>query len=679
ATADGFTQADGRFSIPLAVPVTVGSGDQLVTVASPPGSPTQASAAQGILLVRSLPRFMEVVDGNLTAGLAANITGRLVEPDGSRALAHARVVVQLDQLAAEATTGADGRFALSLAGSLPVRPLVQRLSFEGDASHQPAEHRTARFVLSPTRLEVNGGAVGRGLDALLQARLLNGEGWPVGHAPVTLQWGQEPARTVLTDAEGKATLLRRGSPADPLGAAAVRAAYAGSPSAGLAPSAARASWVVQAAAEIHLPNGTFPVGAALPAGLLRDAASLGPLGGRDLLLRDGGQQWRVTTDERGRFPVLPPGRTGAGQVLLEATFAGSDSHGPASNASTIDRRIPVALEVRLPGALVAGREALVAAVVLDAEGVPVGDGEVALRIGGIRMGPWAVGGGLARLNLTLPTGFAPGPAEVEAAYSGDALHAPASWRSTLAVLAPVDLHIQAERAAAGGVAVVRVSATAAGRPLPFAPLSLAVGGTGSGLVATTDRDGVATFLLEQGGTAMPVAARYGGDGLASPAMASLVLEPASALSELGPGFPVAVVTLAVAVALGALALVAARLRRQPLEDAFRRIHHLLEARGLTERTILAAYRILEDVAIGKALLMGKAATPRVLEESLRPALPPSAHASLGRFVGLFEEARYGAGRLGEGQRAAALRALQDILRKLPSAAPAAAVPAGGAA
>ncbi|HEX2066789.1 MAG TPA: hypothetical protein VHI93_08255, partial [Candidatus Thermoplasmatota archaeon] len=565
--------------------------------------------------------------------------------------------------------------AAAVAGVIPVRPIEQRLVFAGDATHQAVEHRTGRFVASPTRLELADGAVGRGMEAHVAARLVDGNGWPVAGVPVTLRWGDEPARTLLTTPEGHAILLRRGAPAEPLGETSVRATYAGSPSAGLGASSARATWSVRAAAEILLPNGTFHAGAALPAGLLRDAATLAPLAHRDLTLGDGDTQWRVTTDERGRFAALPPDRTAPGRVLLGAHFAGSDSHAPTSNTSAIDRRVPLSLSLRLPSALVAGRETLVAATLVDDGQNLAGEGEVTLWVGGTNVGRWAVAQGAARINLTLPAGFPAGPAEAVAEYLGDGVHLPAAWRSTLTVLAPVDLHIRAERAKAGGVAIVQVSATAAGRPLAFTPLSLAVGGTGSGLVATTDRDGVATFLLEQGSDAMPVAARYSGDGLASPAMASLLLEPASAFSELGAGVPVAAIVLAGAAALGTLAPVAARLRRQPLEDAFRRIHHLLEARGLTERTLLAAYRILEDAAIGRALLMGKAATPRLLEESLRPALPASVHASLDRFMSLFEEARYGAGRLGERQRTAALQALQDILRRLPP--PFAAPPAAG--
>lgn len=672
------TGSSGTATVTIPLPVDTPFGRYVATAAAPASASTMASQAQATIPVRSQPRFIQASQGDLALGGPNVASARLVEPDGATPLADALVELRLGTHTTQARTDSRGLAQFPVPGDLPLRPVQQQLSFAGDDRHLAAAASHERMVVSPTALRLDSGVAARGAPAAVAASLSDGVGHPLAGQPVRLRWGTLGTLEAVTDSAGLARFAPALSDQHALGPVTVRAEFAGLASAGLAASADQAAWTVRARAEILLPNGTFPADATLPQAMLRDAAHGTPLAGRDLqlTLTHGAQATKAAarTDEQGRFVLpLPPGQSPR-RTAVEAAFAGDGQYAPAANASAVDQRVPTSTAIRVPGAVTAGRPVVVLAFVTDQAGIAVDSGEVEARVAGADAGRWPVRAGTARIALSLPDDHPPGAVRLQALYLGGPGHGPSEAQQDLAVLGPVHLRIEAGRVAAGKVAVVRVQATAGGEPLPFTQVSLAVDGLASGLVATTDPDGFATFRIEQTVDSLPVAARFAGDGTLGPAMAHVTIQPATSPTLAERGAPLlGWLALTAAIAVLALSAIAARLRAQPLEAAFRRVQALLDAPDPSAADVMAAFRILEDAAVGKALLLAPARTAGELRDALRGAVPAAAHAPLDAFIGLFEDIRYGGVTMrpdGHRRALAGLAGVVDALQAIRAGRPA---------
>ncbi|HUR64078.1 MAG TPA: binary toxin-like calcium binding domain-containing protein [Candidatus Thermoplasmatota archaeon] len=659
------TAGDGRFALDVPLPPTLAYGTYSAS-ASSPQTPLASAAGDSVTFgVRSRPIVAGLSTEPLEMGQPATVTGFLLEPDGQTPLAYMPVTLALESERIESRTAVDGSFQATFKDPLPRHPALQAVASPADAHHAASRSTAERPVRSSTHLAVTPGVLARGAAAAIPIKLTGADSRGIAGALLTAQWGSEPAQLIVTDASGTATFTRAGSAGDRLGGVALKAAFNGTADGLWGPSAGDAAWSVQALARIVLPDGPFDAGSPIPLGRLEDAGTGVPLGGRALDLRVGEALSRVTTDGQGRFLVVEDAEATAApfRLALAADYAGGTDYPPAHATAAFSLRSPVTLTPQPPTALVAGLRMPIVVGVVDARG-PVEGGFVNATLDGVPIGSVEVRHGVASLPVTVPAHRASGLASLAFLYSGTATSGAAQAEASVGILGSVKLDLQVQPAVAGGVATVRVLLTSNGTPLPNAPILLSVEGL-SGLQATTDRDGAASFQLAQGNATLRLAARYGG---------SNVLAPASAVAELAPVVPESLLRTslrigawlagAAAATLAGLAYLLHRLRRHPLAPALRRAHRAIQGRGAYETQILRAYEMLEDAAIEHEILAGPANVPRDLEAAIAATLPKALHASLDRLITLFEQARYGQHVLGPPHRDAALAALADLRRHL---------------
>jgi hypothetical protein len=666
-TAEG---TGGRFEADIPLSSNLPFGAYLVA-ASSAATPTAAAAPGDSkpIQVNGLPFFKDLSSDTLAAEGPAYVTGVLVESsDPTVPLPSAKVTVRLgDAVPVTRTTAADGSFNATIPGPFAHHPIVQSAIFAGDDRHAAVTTPVERPVLSSTRLILPDGILPRGAPTAVPVRLTGASGDPVAGASMDVKWGTEPSVHLLTDDSGTAVLGRPGSPNEPLGSVRVQAWFNGSADGFWAPRSGGAVWSVQTLARLNLPTGAFDAGSFIPSGLLQDAGTQAPIGHATVLLRlDAGNVTPLQTDELGHFTFLASNARDAAPstVRIQADFPGSGVYPPAHARSTVTIRSPVTLTPQPPPAIVAGQPTPLLVLVQDARGVRISEGQVNATLDGLLIGSAPVRDGVATLVATVPASHAAGDVGLSIDYSGSPTEGAAHTQALVHLLLPVHLEVQASGVKPGTTATVRVTLTDGGRPLPFAPVLLDVEGLG-GLQGTTDKDGVATFLVLQGNTTMHMAARYGGAGSLAPATATASLVPVVPETLLHAGLRIGTwVFIAAAALLVAAAVTAYFLRRHPLEPALKRARRAILGRGPYATQILLAYRVLEDSAIASEILTGPATTPRTLEAAIAPTLPPALHGSLDRLITLFEQARYGKLPIGEAERDAAVAALDDLLRQL---------------
>ncbi|HEX2066116.1 MAG TPA: DUF4129 domain-containing protein, partial [Candidatus Thermoplasmatota archaeon] len=665
------TSGDGAFAVAVPVNASLPRGEYVLAVEASPTPATTAAVATGEVRVRSLPQFLLASSDPLDLGRTAQVAAVLVEPDGLTPLPNATVLVRLGHGEAPTTTDAKGRLNASFpSGMLAAGPVLQSLRFDGDAEHAPAEAHGERFARSATRLSVTAGEVARGASATVPLRLADASGRPLANRTLTARWGSDAEVALMTGGEGVAHLVRAGTPSDPLGAFTVWARYDGSANGTFGPSTAEATWTVRSLAALQIPNGSFEAGTSIPFGQLRDAGTGAPLPHHPITLRIGGANaTTVVTDSQGRFAVLAPVPRSADPAFIEvhADYPGGPVY-PATRATAqVFIRSPVELHPLPLPTLVAGRPTLAVVDVRDARGLDVPNGVLNATLGSVPAGSAQVSGGVARIELLVPADHPAGASELRFAFLGTRAHGPAQASMPVQVVAPASLSIAIHPADPGSFATVHVTATSNGKPLAGSPVFLQVEGLSGGLEGTTDKEGVARFLVLQGNRTLALSARYGGSAATSPAAASASLAPLPPFT-LQEGLRLGVwIAGAAALALAAAAYLSHRLRVHPLAPAVRRARRAVRARGTHEQQILLAYQVLEDAAIAHELLDAEAHTPRLLQEAIGPTLPPAVRPSLERLISLFEVARYGTQPMGPGHRDAALTALADLRRALARA------------
>jgi hypothetical protein len=675
AEASATTDGAGRFH--ASVPLDPGAhGRYTLQFAVAQGPTNLAGQGTAFVSVRSLTQWSGVSDGPIRSGTAFTVQAQLVAADGRTGIANVPVHIAFQSLQADAVTDETGAINATLPGAVAPHPSLLQLEFAGDAEHAPASAQVERDVSSPTLLLLPAGVAARGGDARIDIALTDAAGGGVAGAPLVVAWGSEPNRTVVTDRSGHALFVRHGSPADPLGTVTVQARYNGTRDGTHGPAKARATWALSSLAEVVLPTGNATAGAPVPPGLLRDAGTLQPVprGRVTLLVTQAGAPARwsnVTSDGLGHFEVLPPIPATAEPVLLHIVAASdaSAAYPAATAAGDLRIRSPTTLEAQLPAALVAGRATVVPVRIGDALHRTVSAGTVQAFLDSEQIGSGEVRDGEARI-VTTPPATASGPAFIRFAYLGSTVDAASEVAGATHLLAPANLTLEIHPGRAGGTTRVAVLATAAGQPLPFVTVTLAVQGQPGGLSALTDKAGMAEFLVPQGNETRLVSAALEQAASLSPASASTLLAPLRPLSALEAGTSIAawvLGTLAVLAVGGAVAAMA--LRRHPLTAAFRRTRAVLAAEGDLEKQVLLAYRELEDAAIAHELLAGPAKTPRLLEEAIAPGLPEALRPNLDLLISVFEMARYGRVRLRPLERDAALEALDNLCRQLNRADP----------
>lgn len=681
SVAEGYaeTSATGRYVVDLPVPPDQARGEHVVVVTANQTATTLERPKDVLVNVRSQPRFTEVSNSTITQGENVTIQGRLVEPDGT-AVPEAAIDVRLDDVGRQLTTAADGRFAVTVAGSLPTIPVLQTLSFAGDSMHTPVTHRAERAVLATTSLTMPGGELARGADVSVSIRLQASAENPVEGAPIWVTWGDSAPVLTVTGPSGTAVFHRPGTIDDATGPVVVRAEYTGSRDGGYGPSKASAVWMIVTKAEIVLPNGSYQAGDAIPNAILRDAGTGEPLA-RETVLHGrildseesgpahafSGHAEETVTDEAGRFAVLSDVNrtTPPGEIPFRAHFPGNAEYGAVTADSEIMIQTASTLEFDLPANMVVGRETFVGVSVQGLDGAPVEDGDVVALIGGETIGSGSVERGVARVGLVAPETAPPGPTVVRFEFDGSSRYAPVAAEGTTQLLRGVNLSLEIVPAAVGGTAVIRVTATSGGKAVPFVPVHVDVEGLEGGLRGMTDENGVATFQMEQPAGTVLLAARYAGEETLTPAHTTASLVAVIPPTPLERGLTgLSWFALALAIVLTVLAPVAYRLRRSPLSPIFRRTRRILTERGPDAQKIMEAYRDLEEATIGQRLMVATAPTPRSLQEVLEPHVPSPVHPALDRLIGLFEDARYTQDPIGPAHTDRAITALDEILHSL---------------
>lgn len=667
-TATTSTDSKGGFDITLDIPADAMNGAYNLVVSAAATSNTLEFTVSNPVTVRSIPEFTQVKADPLTQGESIEISGFLREPD-AHPIPDASITVTIDGIERSATTDASGHFSIAVDQGLPLRPVLQSLHFDGDDLHLAADHQVERTVRTTTTLEVQEvGTLARGAAVQIPIKLETKDGTAVAHAPVRVTWGDDPTKTLLTDANGHATFQRPGNANDSLGQVLLRAAYNGSQDGSRASSQAVSAWTISTMAEIALPSGAFEAGDPIPAGILRDAGTKQPVAGQTVTVQTGPEAARaVTTELEGTFAVIDdnPRTSPPRQVTINASFPGTGTYAPVTTSTSITIRTPVNVTADVPPTLVVGQEALAMVVVEGLDGALVHGGMVKAILDNVNIGEAPVNGGLARVPLTVPTDQTTGSRNLEFRFGGTDEYSAGSTQASTDIKRAIQLTLTVVASEAGHLTVVRALVTNGGEPVPFSEVYLQMEGHAGGIVATTDANGVATFTLEQPPQTATVSARFHGD---------TQLSAAQALGTLVPKEPVPVmetatrwtswIALAAFVFFGALVPIIYRLRRNPLAPAFRNARRAIRARGPYEKSILLAYQALEEAAIGYGYMSTVAKTPRKLEKSISQYIPSAAHANLGGLITLFEAARYGTEEMGPTHRQAALRHLTNIQKVL---------------
>jgi hypothetical protein len=667
AEHEAHTDAQGRFASALDLPLAIEAGTYQVDVRMT-GTPSVAAAqASANLAVRSLPRFAQVTTSNLQLDHAFNVTGILVHANGAPA-AGLQIEGRLGALTFQVTTDDKGQFGAQPQGRLNPGLVLQELRAPAGDDHAEATHLGERFVVGATILAVKDGKVARGADALVETRLTDATGHPVAGAAVHIVWGSEVARSVVTDANGTALVLRAGRSDETLGTVNVTASFAGRPEAGLGSSQGIAAWSVLTLARFELPPNAITAGELLPAARLVDAGSGEPLARREVIVKTMNATTIRATDGSGRVQILDrlPVHAQPNTLQLTLEFSGDSSYPAVSAIHAVDVRAPTSLRCRSPDSATVGTSITVACTLLDGGGRPVPSGDLVAALETTEIGSGKILLGEAIVQSFVPSTTPVGPALLSLTFSGSNTHTDARTEVPLAVVAPVEITFEAQPARLGHQARLTLRASAGGVPWAQQDLAVTLEGRPDGFILRTDSNGIASLsVLQQEERIAFMVRSAGGEGVGPGAAAGVIAALAPPSPTLGQPWIPAMAAVVGAVALvAALILVRQLMRRDPLEDVLVSARRTLVARGPVERQILEAYRVLEDGAIALELLDQPAPTARGLQRVLAPRLDAAAHAPLNRLMALFETARYGEGSMTEVARADARAAFESIRHSL---------------
>lgn len=659
---------DGKFTAFLQVPADAQRGQYvlLVRVAETPA--TTGLHVSHLVNIRSKPLFREMALQPLKVGQPFVVAGRLVEPNDNSPLQDAVVHATIGGATGSTKTALNGTFIITFNLSIPPMPIVQRVTFDGDAEHAEAHHEAERFALGATRITIPNGAVAQGSSATIPIRVVDTAGTGLAHAPLEVRWAQEPPIRLLTDAQGTAVFVRLGRPGAPLGTFLVEASYNGTKEGGRAPAVGTATWNIRAAVDILLPAGAFTAGTKLPSGLLLDAQTRTPLGNIPIqVVANEGLSRTLSTDASGRFLVVPtpPADAAPATLRIRAVLPESGRYAAAENETIILIQSATRISIASQPVFVVGRPSVLEATILDARGQPVGDGRV--KLSGSDGQTWGVApvvSGQARL-VSMPPGLvSPGANEVSIAFGDSERWAPSSTSIGARVLAAVNLSVRIEATTPGHRSQILVTATTTDGPLVGAPINLWFDGVGSGLVAATDEKGTVAFDVTTPNATTAFAVRFPGTGLLAGTALTASLVPATPPTVFSRALPI-LAPAAFLAAVAAYAYTHIMLRmRHPLAGAFRRCQALMRARGPLALQIEMAYRILEDAAIGAAAISEHQNTAGLLRDALARQVPSSAWPWLDSLIGSFEVVRYSEKPVSESERDRCLEALRRILHAL---------------
>lgn len=664
--ADG---SGGRFTASFVFPTDQPNGEYVVVATVVPTPDTLGDTISDTMETRSTPYFSGVDLGGLVQVEPTSVSGRLLDFDNTP-IADARVLVILDGVSLNLTTNDTGGFAATREQTLPAHPVVQTLSYDGDALFTSASHYGERTVLVPTSLHVSGGEMEHGNVLNLPIRLTDSNSDPVPAAPIWVTWEDEAKRLILTDDDGLARFRRDTNVGDGTGTVNVLIDYPGSVGSGLMPSKASVAWTLRTEAVFDLPASILEAGAPAPVATLVDKWSGTPLAKIPVHVTEEGYRggkttsYMTTTDDNGRFVVMEDiDRTSRpGHIQITARFDGNDHYHPTDAASTVRVQALVELESDLPAKIVKGLTTVVNVSVQTLDGRAPDDGVINATVHGLAIGSASVRDGMARLDLAVPANATSGAATVVFHYSDAYLHAPTELEEPTHILQSVRLAIEIDGAVPGKTTTVRVTAYGGDQVIPLIPVHLDIEGIEGGLRGTTDGDGVATFHLEQPLEPRVVAARFAGQGDLNPAHAVQSMVPERPVSLVERGVSILTwVLVGIAMILTAMAPVVYRLRMSPLEPVLRRARGILRTDDPDVKKILMVYLHLEEAALGHGMLSRPAQTARRLEAAVQAGVPEPAHPALDNLIQLFETARYSEEKVGPLHSKQALQAMDSIL------------------
>ncbi|MFA5944075.1 MAG: DUF4129 domain-containing protein [Candidatus Thermoplasmatota archaeon] len=650
----------GRFEAELPLAFEAPPGSYLLVVRLAAQETHTDAATSGFLPVRGFVQVQEDSKPRIASSGDRTVTAALLDAAG-RGVAGRTLRLDLgeDHVTAATDSGGVARFPLShVLGS---GPHLETITFEGDASYAPSTLTRERTVQAPTRLamHVTDGRPGGVLLANLALTDESGNALRSRAVSVTLADGTAIAG--LTDPSGRALLqvpIRSNTQPGPV---AVRGAFAGDGPGSYAASENRTVARLFFGTSFALPDSTVLLGDPVPPARLLNERGL-PLRKAIIEISSADLTRTGVTADDGTFALVPAEQLPdqPGDVALQVRFAGDAAH-EAAQASTVLRfRQPATLRLDLPH-LVAGEPTVLRVAALS-DGQAVLQGVVRVAFGNATGEAPIARDGVARVPLSLPPGASPG---VLAVSFLDSLYAADDLRLEVPVVARTTLEAFAERGGPDGQELrLQVQARAGGQPLGGANLRVQVAGVS--IAVTADAEGRANVAFPLPNEAAAVQVLFAGADGASPATFASILRPGHLAldSEPHPGRLV-LGAAGVAVLLAAALAVFLQRRRHPVLHALLSAQRVLEARGVQEADVLAAYATLQDGLIEAGILRGPAATPRILASTLAGAVPLGrGEEPLHRLIGVFESARYSA-RLASREHAQAARAaLRDLRRAL---------------
>lgn len=382
--ARGTSREDGTFA--LGVPlgtlqlgvnplVVVFAGDQNHAAAQ---NATQARVTTSTAL--RIDRAPDLVVRGATFGFRATLVDDKGKPVAGQPLAGTWRGERLEVL----VTSADGSVSFLVPGNASERPSLAQVGVEyspaGNSVYQPATAAASVRVVAGSALEVAPGVVARG-PVSVTGRLLDDEGRPIPGSLVTLALDGAPLGEARTTRNGSFQLDRILPAGTPLGAHAVRASYAGTPT--LAAANATAAWQMRSPVVLQLTTlGPFVrgesaeiVGRAVDdEGQPVDGAFRALLGERDL------GAFSATRGEI-RAVLAVPDDVARGPATLRLAAPASERYDALDRTYDVVVKIRPKIEVELPALAVRGFALAGDVTLKDDQGEPLRNTSFAYVLG----------------------------------------------------------------------------------------------------------------------------------------------------------------------------------------------------------------------------------------------------------------------------------------------------------
>ena len=666
------SDANGRFTLRLAVPGSVAAGRQALVLRT---TGDDAHAPTQMQIPLDVKRTAEIVGLNRLEGprsIEVTLRGRLIDNAGQGFGGTIQVESDIVGILARGIAQNTGEFSIVVPlHTLPLGSQPLRVAFAGDVGHAPASNITLALVTSVTRLNVTEvpAVVVRGEPVPVVVRVTDDEGAAVPQQPVAIYWRGAKAEVRVTDASGAVTFLLPTNVSERPSIASLGAEFTPAPNSVYQPTSAAREVRVVAGVSLTLEERSVARGPVAIGGRLVDDEGRPLPGSAVAIALDGVPLGEARVARNGTFELqhVLPDATPLGAHRVSATFEGATTLARTSVNATWHVRSPLALELTALSPLVRGERATFDGLLTDDRGLAV-DAPLRVFLAGRDMGEFRTSNGKLAAALNIP-------ADVPRGETTLRIFAPQSERYeafTLDVPVVVKIRPKVEVelpsiafrgfAVGGGVTLKDDQ----GAPLRNTSYAYQFGTGRDAVTGVTDAEGtgsVAGVAPVSGSATLALTVRGGPDVVSAQ-------YTTADMRVVGPATPIgyAALLLVVLVVLGIAALVVAAvmLRRRQLVEARTIVDEAIRdllAGNEYAGTIFLAYRRFAAFLARHGFAEKASDTPREFALGVRKALPIGA-VPLRALIGLFEEARYSDHPIGSPERDRAVQALGEVRAEL---------------